>query len=224
MMDYSKIGDCYKYLKSQGGIAYIDTRGGLTMEGDTMDSFYEGVFKKIDGYQLFAQDGNALLNYKVVKIPGGVDEILLYENREKIHEFLDKGGIIISFTQNYLDWLPGNSLYTASPTPIKDRSVVTCGHVITEGVKEYDMNYRHGVKGFFNRGFFKAPANSTVILKDSDGECVAYIDTESTNGIIVSTAGSDLISFGLAESSTAKRLGMNLMLWLEKTLKEGDAA
>ena len=131
---------------------------------------------------------------------------------------------IISFTQNYLEWLPGNSLYEASPTAIKDRMVVACGHPITEGVKEYDMNYRCGVKGFFNRGFFKAPEGAAVILKDSDGECVAYIDAATTKGVILSTAGADLVGFGLAESSTAKRLGVNLMLWLEKTMREREAA
>ena len=224
MVDYSNVQNCYDYLKSQGGIAYIDTRGGLSMEGNTLDSFYNGIFKKIDGYKLFQQPGNGLLNFKVVEIPANADEILLLENKEKIQEFLDKGGIIISFTQNYLEWLPGNSLYRASSTPIKDRSVVSCDHFITEGVKEYDMNYRCGVKGFFNRGFFKAPEGAAVILKDSDGECVAYIDSATTKGVILSTAGADLVGFGLAESSTAKRLGVNLMLWLEKTMKEREAA
>lgn len=224
MVDYSNVQNCYDYLKSQGGIAYIDTRGGLSMEGNTLDSFYNGIFKKVDGYKLFQQPGNGLLNFKVVEIPANADEILLLENKEKIQEFLDKGGIIISFTQNYLEWLPGNSLYEASPTAIKDRMVVACGHPITEGVKEYDMNYRCGVKGFFNRGFFKAPAGAAVILKDSDGECVAYIDAATTKGVILSTAGADLVGFGLAESSTAKRLGVNLMLWLEKTMKEREAA
>lgn len=224
MLDYSNVKDCYDYLKSQGGIACIDTRGGISMEGNAMDSFYDGVFKRIDGYTLFRQPGNGLLDYKVVEIPANADEILLFENRQKIQEFLDKGGIIISFTQNYLEWLPGNSLYRASSTPIKDRSVVSCDHFITEGVKEYDMNYRCGVKGFFNRGYFKAPVGASLVLQDSDGECVAYIDAATTKGVILSTAGADLVGFGLSESSTAKRLGVNLMLWLERTMREREAA
>lgn len=224
MNHYSNIKSCYDYLKSCGGIAYIDTRGGVSMEGDVLDSFYQGVFKKVDGYALFEGPENGLLDFKIVEIPANADEILLLENKDKISEFLDKGGIIISFTQNYLEWLPGNSLYVASSTPIKDRMVVACNHPITEGVKEYDMNYRCGVKGFFNRGFFEPPADATVVLQDSDGKCVAYIDSATTNGTIVSTAGADLVGFGLAESSTAKRLGLNLMLWLEQTLREREAA
>ena len=224
MLDYSNIQGCYNYLKSVGGIAYIDTRGGISMEGSTMDTFYGGVFKKIDGYRLFQETENGLLQYKVVEIPTNADEILLMENKEKIREFLDAGGILLSFTQNYLEWLPGNSLYQASATPIKDRMVVACGHEITDGVREYDMNYRCGVKGFFNRGFFKAPKDASVILQDSDGECVAYIDDITTKGLILSTAGADLIGFGLGESSTAKRLGVNLLLWLEKTMKEREIA
>lgn len=46
MVDYSNVQNCYDYLKSQGGIAYIDTRGGLSMEGNTLDSFYNGIFKR----------------------------------------------------------------------------------------------------------------------------------------------------------------------------------
>lgn len=224
MLDYPNVQGCYNYLKSVGCIAYIDTRGGISMEGSTMDTFYGGVFKKIDGYRLFQETGNGLLQYKVVEIPTNADEILLLENKEKIREFLDAGGILLSFTQNYLEWLPGNSLYQASATPIKDRMVVACGHEITDGVREYDMNYRCGVKGFFNRGFFKAPKDASVILQDSDGECVAYIDDITTKGLILSTAGADLIGFGLGESSTAKRLGVNLLLWLEKTMKEREIA
>ena len=61
-------------------------------------------------------------------------------------------------------------------------------------------------------------------MQDSDGECVAYIDDITTKGLILSTAGADLIGFGLGESSTAKRLGVNLLLWLEKTMKEREIA
>ena len=60
------------------------------MEGNTLDSFYNGIFKKVDGYTLFQQPGNGLLNFKVVEIPANADEILLMENKEKIQEFLDK--------------------------------------------------------------------------------------------------------------------------------------
>lgn len=220
IVDYNKMKDCFCFLQSLGGIAMLDSQGHSIMGSGTQKAFYQGTIHKINAYEALFEGKNALLDYKVVVAPMGIDEILLFENREKIADFLEKGGILLSFTQNYQEWLPGNSLYIASKTPIRIREVKTCGHFITHGVKEYDINYRRGVKGFFNRGYFIPPKNACVFLKDSDEQCVAYIDKQTTKGTIVCTAGADLISYGLYESSTAKRMGLNLMLWIEKTIKE----
>ena len=189
------------------------------MSNGMQKSLYRGTIRKINAYDAL-KDKNLLLDYRVVIAPMGVDEILLDDNRDKIAIFLENGGILLSFTQNYKEWLPGNTLYVASQTPIRIREIKTCGHAITHGVRDYDINYRRGVKGFFNRGYFVPPKNACVFLEDSDRQCVAYIDRETTKGTIVCTAGADLFGYGLYESSTAKRLGLNLMLWLEKTLKE----
>ena len=219
MVDYGKVGDCFRYIQSLGGIAQLDTQGRSIMSNGMQKSFYRGTIRKINAYDAL-KDKNLLLGYRVVIAPMGVDEILLDDNRDKIAIFLENGGILLSFTQNYKEWLPGNTLYIASQTPIRIREIKTCGHVITHGVRDYDINYRRGVKGFFNRGYFVPPKNACVFLEDSDRQCVAYIDRETTKGTIVCTAGADLFGYGLYESSTAKRLGLNLMLWLEKTLKE----
>lgn len=219
MVDYDKVGDCFRYIQSLGGIAQLDTQGRSIMSNGMQKSFYRGTIRKINAYDAL-KDKNLLLDYRVVIAPMGVDEILLDDNRDKIAIFLENGGILLSFTQNYKEWLPGNTLYVASQTPIRIREIKTCGHVITHGVRDYDINYRRGVKGFFNRGYFVPPKNACVFLEDSDRQCVAYIDRETTKGTIVCTAGADLFGYGLYESSTAKRLGLNLMLWLEKTLKE----
>lgn len=69
---------------------------------------------------------------------------------------------------------------------------------------------------------FYRPPMHVFFLKDSDGQCVAYIDRQSTKGVIVCTAGADLLGYGLYESSTAKRMGLNLMLWIAKILKEKE--
>lgn len=222
MLDYKRIGDCFAYLQSRGGIVQLDTQGRSIMSNGMQKGFYRETIRKINAYDALAGAKNDLFDCHVVLVPMGIDEILLYENREKIAAFLEKGGILLSFTQNCKEWLAGNSLYIASQTPIRMREVRTCGHEITHGVKDYDINYRRGVKGFFSRGYFLPPPNACVFLKDSDGQCVAYIDRQSTKGVIVCTAGADLLGYGLYESSTAKRMGLNLMLWIAKVLKEKE--
>ena len=49
---------------------------------------------------------------------------------------------------------------------------------------------------------------------------MGYIDRDSTNGVILSTAGADLFGYGLFEQSTAKRLGLNLLIYLAEIVKE----
>lgn len=220
MIDYSRFDELCAYLKSQGGIAHLDTMGYPTSQKD----IYRDVFKKLDAYLEFEKDPNFLLDFKIVLIPMGIDEILLFNHKDSIQKFLDQGGILLSFTQNFLQWLPGNSLYKSSQVPIKIREVKTCGHFITYGVLDYDINYRRGVKGFFNRGYFTPPLDACVFLKDSEDQCVGYIDSTTTKGIIISTAGADLVGYGLYESSTAKRMGVNLLFYLEKILKQKDVS
>ena len=60
------------------------------------------------------------------------------------------------------------------------------------------------------------------IIKDSDEKCVGYIDTATTKSLVLNTAGADLLWFGWFELSTAKRTGLNLLLWIENYLKTGD--
>ena len=112
--------------------------------------------------------------------------------------------------------------YEASAIPIRIREIKLLNHPIFRGVKDYDLNYRRGVKGFFNRGFINPPKNAMWIMKDSDEKCVGYIDKSTTNSLVLNTAGADLLWFGWFELSTAKRTGLNLLLWIENYLKTGD--
>ncbi len=213
MQDYSSCS--FELIRALGGLAYIDSSG---VCNPYQGSMYEDLINKIDAWELFENQGLSKLHIMI--FPYDIDQILLYDNKTQIKNFLDAGKIILSFTQSYLEYIPGLSLYTASQTPIKDRNILTTKHFITRGVKDYDITYRRGVKGFFSRGFVETPQGAEVFLKDSDGKCVAYIDELSTKGLIINTAGADLLGFGLFENSTARRLGPNLLLWIESYLRK----
>lgn len=217
MIDYSLLQKEFDFLKKNGGILVLDTQNNLDI-ADSTRSYYGEIFFKVDAYEEFNRK-SVFGDYKIVLAGVGIDQILLYKYRHKINDFLESGGIFISFAANFLEWLPGNTLYKESKYPIKDRMIQTNGHEITNGVRDYDITYRRGVSGFFTRGYFDPPKKSEVILKDNFNQCVAYIDDKSTNGIIVSTAGADLFDYGLFEQSTAKRMGFNFLLWLSKIIK-----
>ncbi len=189
----------------------IITPGGMYSQG-----VYDAFKEKLD--QIFQYDLPQvdLSQYKAVMISNTIDEEFLYKHKEIISTYLDNGGIICSFAQNFKLWLPGNSLYTLSPTPIKDRVInVKNDHLIFKGITEYDLNYRKGVKGFFNRGYFQEPEGAEVVLTDSDDKTVMYIDRKTTKGTILSGAGTDLITFGFNQGTTVDRLAEQFLEWIE---------
>ena len=219
MIDYSNIDLSTDFIKSYGGICVLDTQNSISMDFGLDTPLYHKVFVYKDAYECLEE---CLLQggFKVVLVPTGTDQILLYEHKYLINGFLENGGILLSFAQNFMHWLPGNSLYITSEIPLKSRKILTCKHPITKGVKDYDITYRRGVCGFFSRGYFNPPSQAEIFLKDNANECVGYIDFHSTKGVILSTAGADLFGYGFFEQSTDKRLGLNLLIWLAEVLKE----
>ncbi len=214
MIDYSQFN--FEFLRGLGGLICVDSSG-LKDNHLYDDELYQGLIKRIDAYYLF--ENKELYKYNIIIFPYDIDQILLYDNQTQIKKFLDSGKIILNFTQTYLEYLPKLPKYIVSKTPIKDRNILTMQHSITRGVKDYDITYRRGVKGFFSRGFIEPPLGAEIFIEDSDGECVAYADASSFNGLLIHTAGADLLGFGLFENSTSKRLGLNLLLYLEKYLR-----
>ncbi len=213
----------HKEILKYGKVAYFDTYG-YEKDGIYNHFLYKCALEYRDVYSDLA--GFELQKYCAVVLPMGIDEIALWEHRDKLYEFLDNGGVVISFCHNYTGILPNNAGYIQSPVEIRDREVRLAGHALTDGVREYDINFRRGVKGFFNRGYFELGEHESkceVFLRDSEGKCVGYIDRISTNGVIVATAGADLLTFGVFENNSARRLGLNLLSWLERELKDRES-
>ncbi|MSN96600.1 hypothetical protein F1B92_05375 [Campylobacter sp. FMV-PI01] len=157
-----------------------------------------------------------LCEFNVVIISNDIDEIYLKKVWNKFDKYLQNGGILVNFASNHFDLIPGAKPYIQSPYSIKDRFIKESDFEIFKGVSEYDMNYRRGVKGFFNRGYIIPPLGSFCVLKDCYDECICYIDTKSSNGVIINTAGSCLLSYGIFENTTSRRMGINFLKFLQK--------
>ena len=270
----SRLEDAYshKEILSYGKVAYLDSYG-YEKDGIYNHFLYKNALDFVDLYSDFA--GLDLAKYCALILPMSVDEVELWRHRNKIYDFLDNGGGGISFCHNYTGILPNNAGYIQSPVEIRDREVKLTSHAITQGVREYDINFRRGVKGFFNRGYFEifeqlgvchteplgevSQSNKNrdisvsakpqydkeiqsqydnvispsfadgdkgggykpfeIFLRDSEDKCVGYIDRISTQGTILATAGTDLLTYGVFENNSARRLGLNLLKWLGEELK-----
>ncbi|MCX2717908.1 hypothetical protein OQH61_09205 [Helicobacter sp. MIT 21-1697] len=216
----------YKDLEAFGKIAYIDT-GTLSMNSVGGHFLYKHILQYINLYEEF--ESIVLEDFCAVVLPMGIDEVYLSYFKDKILHYLHNGGVVLSFMSDYMQILPFSSGYIQSLVPIKERVIqITssdAAKVIFDGVREYDINYRRGVKGFFNRGYFDKtllPQGVEIFLEDSEGQCVGYIDRDSTNGIILSTANADLLGFGLFDNTSARKMGLNLLKWLSNQLQSKD--
>ena len=210
----------YRNLQAFGKVAYINNS---SLKHIAQDFLYKQILVNIDLYDELHQ--TRLEDFCAIVLPMGIDEVYLSAYKDKILDYLHSGGIVLSFMSDFLQILPFSSGYIQSQIPIKARQIrfpqTPSAKIIFDGVREYDINYRRGVKGFFNRGYFdiKAfPHEVEVFLCDNHNQCIGYIDRHSTQGTILSTANADLLSFGLFDNTTARRIGPNLLRWLEAQL------
>ena len=212
-IDYKHLD--FSEIKNRGGIGVL--RSNLAKMQKFNAPYIGELTHDIDIYENLSE----IHKFEILIIPNGVDEIWLFRHKNEFEKYLNDGKILINFSTNQTRFLPFDG-YIASMTPIRIREIKLLNHPIFKGVKEYDLNYRRGVKGFFNRGYINAPQDALWIMKDSDGKCVGYIDKTTTKSLVLNTAGADLLWFGWFELSTAKRTGLNLLLWIENYLKTGD--
>lgn len=224
----SRLENLYQYEKLQdfGKIAYIES--GLLGMNSIGDNFlYRNILTHVDLYEEFHKLD--LRQFSAIVLPMGIDEYYLSFFKDKILHYLNAGGVLLSFMSDFMRILPFSSGYIQSQTPIRERVVrfakSKAAEEIFQGVSEYDINHRRGVKGFFNRGYFDMsafPHTFEPLLEDSEGQCVGYIDRISTAGIILSAANADLLGFGLFDNTTARKMGLNCLKWLEGELLEKD--
>ena len=213
-IDYQDLD--FSFLKFQGGIGVLTST--LSAMQERKMPYLNKLLHKIDIYDNFEQ----IFKYKALIIPNGVNEIWLYEHKNALENYIKSGRILINFATNSTRYLPSQtSAYIPSDMPIKTREIFPSKHAIFHGVNAYDLNFRRGVKGFFNRGYFNAPKNSLEIMSDSEKKCVAFIE-KIGDGTLLATAGADFLWYGAFELSTAKRTAINLLLWVQHCLKTGE--
>lgn len=165
----------------------------------------------IDMYELPQMD---LTAFAGLIITNYVDEDFMVTYRSVLERYLEGGGVIFSLSEMSKSYLPNAPIWHRSPTALKEREIIVTEPVypMFEGVNPYDLNYRQGVKGFFTRGYFKElPQGAEVIVKDELDAPIIYVDRDSTNGVLIVGAGTDLYQVYRDEQSSANRLATQIL-------------
>lgn len=174
-------------------------------------------FDIVDQYELEHTD---LANYKCMIILTFADQEYLFEQREKIADFLNSKKIVAFFGNLVTDFLPGQKPFIAKNIQWHGDYNLTIAkqHPIFDGVLEEDMTVNKGVKGFFARGHHPAPAGAEILLRLGEDEPVTFIDRTSTNGTIFMHSGNCLYDLGgmrQDKSKTTHVLPERMLAWTE---------
>lgn len=124
------------------------------------------------------------------------DQEALHAARKRIRAFLDAGGVVASCVRHYRPWLPGGRYVPTTRKLTEYRIAKATPHPVFDPIDERELHEYRGVVGFLAQGFLVTPPGAEVLLRDPDGEAVAYVDRQSTGGTILATSGANLAALG----------------------------
>ncbi len=150
-----------------------------------------------------------LSGYDLLIVPNGADHIAMYRIREKVHAFLDQGGTLFCFDGWFTDWVPGHRWVMDNTRKsidvrykIKDDPFQLAEHFRAE-----DLNFSHGISGWWACGYIEPAAHGHVLLEDTWGRPLVVIDDTTTNGLMVLTASAPAadLSYATTDDDVADR-------------------
>ncbi len=154
-------------------------------------------------YRLLTVDADFrpdLSPYDLLIAPNGADHIALYRNRDQINEFLHAGKALFCFDGWFTDWVPGNRwIMDNSKKTIDVRYTVKDDPFgIGEQFSVEDLNFSHGISGWWACGYIEPAPGASVLLEDTWERPLVVIDDQTTNGIMVLSASGPLADFSYA--------------------------
>lgn len=164
-------------------------------------------------YDLTAFDG--------VVVPSVVDQEFLARESEILADYLETGGVLVSFAKIYRDWLEGYR-WQSHPTPARELELeFVCEHPVFEPVSDRDLNLYDGVRGWFTRGYLEIPGGADPVVIDTDDRVIVAVDDESTSGTILTTAGADLFHTAFRDHKPFPAVVTRLLEWMVAK-RDGD--
>ncbi len=134
-------------------------------------------------------------------VPNGCDHVAMLAIKQTVRDFLDAGGTLFCFDGWFTDWVPGNQWRMDNSKPSRDvrYHVPTDRHRLMDGVRLDDLQFNHGISGWWSVGYIDASPNADVILADTWNRPIVVLDESTTNGRIVLTASGPLGDFAQSE-------------------------
>lgn len=146
--------------------------GGYFQKGFYEDAEFSGRFAVLPAWELEATD---LHDYAALWIPRESNQDVLLANRDKLRQYLEGGGTIISFDEVSQDWLPAGNWEQrkANMDTIRVADHPMVAHLPTDEVK------------WHSHGLYSAYAGSTVLIDDAQGGVILFLDDTTFSGTLI---------------------------------------
>ncbi len=141
-----------------------------------------------------------LMRYDLLVVPNGADHVAMYRIRDKVQAFLDAGGTLFCFDGWFTDWVPGHRwLMDNTRKSIDVRyKIKDDPFALATQFRAEDLNFSHGISGWWSCGYIEPSARGHVFLEDTWGRPLVVIDDTTTNGLMVLTASGPAADFSYA--------------------------
>ncbi|AWM32480.1 hypothetical protein [Hymenobacter nivis] len=147
-----------------------------------------------------------LLPYDLLVVPNGSDHIAMLKIKDKVRAFLDAGRALVCCDGFFTAWVPGNQWVMDNSRRTMDvrYSSVTDRHHLLDNLDLDQLNFSHGMSGWWACGYIQAAPGADVLLADTWQRPIVVLDEVSTGGRMLLTASGPLADITYAgQSDTA---------------------
>ena len=144
-----------------------------------------------------------LTPYDLLVVPNGSDHIAMLKIKDKVRAFLDAGRALICCDGWFTAWVPGNQWLMDNSQrtldvryfPGPDR------HQLLHGFDLDQLNFSHGMSGWWACGYIRAAPGAEVLLADTWQRSIVVLDETTTPGRMLLTASGPLADVTYAGQS-----------------------
>ncbi|WP_046245785.1 hypothetical protein [Hymenobacter terrenus] len=135
-----------------------------------------------------------LTPYDLLVVPNGSDHVAMLKIKDKVRDFLDAGKALVCCDGFFTAWVPGNQwvMDNSRPTLEVRYAPGTDRYDLLRGFDLDELNFSHGMSGWWACGYIAAAPAADVVLADTWQRPVVVLDEVSTAGRMLLTASGPL--------------------------------
>jgi len=147
-----------------------------------------------------------LTPYDLLIVPNGTDHIAMLKIKDKVAAFLNDGKTLFCFCGWFTNWIPNHQwIMDNSEKTIDIRYKVSDDrYSIFNDLDIIELNFSHGISGWWACGYIKADERADILIEDTWGRPIMVIDEVTTLGMMILTASGPLADMSYGDYSTDK--------------------